>query len=341
MTKNVGHPSYAITLGPLPPTLAPNPRPRYDDPNQSKPEAPNMIDLDENTVTDATLSQMATTGDPRLKEIMDAAVRHLHAFAREVNLTPAEWLQGIAVLTEVGKACTDIRQEFILLSDVLGLSAVVNALHDKKAKELGTQSSLLGPFFREGAAELPLGANIVANRTAPEIVLYGQVTDNNGTPLPNALVQAWQTDEHGLYDVQAHEDAHMDMRGNFRTDANGNYHFRTVRPLGYSIPMDGPVGKLVQMQGRHGMRPSHIHMLITAPGHRELVSALYFGDDPNIGSDTVFGVSASLVVEAKDNADCPIPGLKSVRYDFRMPKAADNDTGRVGADPASFVKAAE
>ena len=300
-----------------------------------------MIDLDENTVTDATLSQMATTGDPRLKEIMDAAVRHLHAFAREVNLTPAEWLQGIAVLTEVGKACTDIRQEFILLSDVLGLSAVVNALHDKKAKELGTQSSLLGPFFREGAAELPLGANIVANRTAPEIVLYGQVTDNNGTPLPNALVQAWQTDEHGLYDVQAHEDAHMDMRGNFRTDANGNYHFRTVRPLGYSIPMDGPVGKLVQMQGRHGKRPSHIHMLITAPGHRELVSALYFGDDPNIGSDTVFGVSASLVVEAKDNADCPIPGLKSVRYDFRMPKAADNDTGRVGADPASFVKAAE
>jgi hydroxyquinol 1,2-dioxygenase len=293
--------------------------------------APPMIDLDENTVTDATLAQMSTTPDPRLKEIMDAAVRHLHAFARDVNLTPAEWLTGIAVLTEVGKACTDIRQEFILLSDVLGLSAMVNALHDKKAKELGTQSSLLGPFFREGAAELPLGACIVANHTAPEIVLYGKVTDNDGNPLPNALVQVWQTDEHGLYDVQAHGDAHMDMRGNFRT----------VRPLGYSIPMDGPVGRLVQMQGRHGMRPSHVHMLITAPGHRELVSALYFGDDPNIGSDTVFGVSASLVIEARDNADCPIPGLKSVRYDFRMPVAGANDTGRVGADPASFKSAAE
>ena len=300
-----------------------------------------MIDLDENTVTDATLAQMATTQDPRLKEIMDAAVRHLHAFAREVNLTPAEWLTGIAFLTQVGKACTDIRQEFILLSDVLGLSAVVNALHDKKAEELGTQSSLLGPFFREGAPELPLGANIVANRTAPEIVLFGQVSDNDGNPLPNALVQVWQTDEHGWYDVQAHDDAHMDMRGNFRTDAKGHYHFRTVRPKGYSIPMDGPVGKLVQDQGRHGMRPSHVHMLITAPGYRELVSALYFGDDENIASDTVFGVSKSLVIDAKDHADCPIPGLKSVRYDFRMPKAGDNDTGRVGADPASFKFAAE
>ena len=300
-----------------------------------------MIDLDENTVTDATLAQMATTSDPRLKEIMAAAVRHLHAFAREVNLTPAEWLTGIAVLTEVGKACTDLRQEFILLSDVLGLSAVVNALHDKKAEELGTQSSLLGPFFREGAPELPLGANIVANRTAPEIVLYGKITDNDGNPLPNALVQVWQTNEHGLYDVQAHDDAHMDMRGNFRSDASGNYYFRTVRPKGYSIPMDGPVGKLVQMQGRHGMRPSHVHMLITAPGHRELVSALYFGDDDNIASDTVFGVSASLVIDTSDNADCPVLGVKSVRYDFRMPVAGDNDTGRVGADPASFKSAAE
>ncbi len=300
-----------------------------------------MQDLDENTVTDATLAQMGTTPDPRLKQIMEAAVRHMHAFAREVDLTPSEWLTAIGFLTEVGKACTDIRQEFILLSDVLGLSAVVNALHDKKAAELGTQSSLLGPFFREGAAELPLGASIIANPSVPEIVLYGQVTDNDGRPLPNALVQVWQTDEHGLYDVQAHDDAHMDMRGNFRTDASGHYHFRTVRPLGYSIPMDGPVGRLVAQQGRHGMRPSHIHILITAEGHRELVTALYFGDDDHIASDTVFGVSNSLVVQSKADPESPIPGLRAVRYDFKMPRAADNDTGRVGADPASFKPAAE
>ncbi|HQT79240.1 MAG TPA: dioxygenase, partial [Rhodopila sp.] len=148
-----------------------------------------MRDLDEFTVTDEALSQMAGTPNARLKEITEAAVRHLHAFAREVNLTPEEWLNGIQFLTAVGKMCSPLRQEFILLSDVLGLSAVVNALHDKKARELGSQSSLLGPFYREGAPELPLGAQIVEKPTEPEIVVYGKVTDNTGTPIRNALVQ--------------------------------------------------------------------------------------------------------------------------------------------------------
>src|SRR6201996_6079068 len=152
-----------------------------------------MRDLDEFTVTDETLSQMAGTPNARLKEIGDAAVRHMHAFAREVNLTPEEWLFGIQFLTDIGKACTPVRQEFILLSDVLGLSAVVNALHDKKARELGSQSSLLGPFYREGAPEMKLGAQIVEQPTEPEIVVYGRVTDNDGTPVPGASLQVWQT----------------------------------------------------------------------------------------------------------------------------------------------------
>jgi hydroxyquinol 1,2-dioxygenase len=300
-----------------------------------------MRDLDEFTVTDETLSQMAGTPNPRLKEIGDAAVRHLHAFAREVNLTPEEWLQGIQLLTAVGQACTPLRQEFILLSDVLGLSAVVNALHDKKARELGSQSSLLGPFFREGAPELPAGAQIVEKPTAPEIVVYGKVTENDGTPIPDALIQIWQTSERGLYDLQERNGEAMDMRGNFRTDAEGGYHFRTVRPLGYSIPMDGPVGAMVKMQNRHGMRPSHIHCLIAADGYRELVTALYFGDDPNIDSDTVFGVSQSLVVDAHDDPASPIPGLRAVHYDFCLAKAAPGESGRVGADPTRLMKAAE
>jgi protocatechuate 3,4-dioxygenase beta subunit len=299
-----------------------------------------MQDLDENTATDAALAQMANTPDPRLKQIMNAAVRHMHAFAREVDLTPAEWLTGIQFMTAVGKACSPIRQEFILLSDILGLSAVVNALHDKKARELGTQSSLLGPFYREGAPELPLGAVIVENPTAPLITVYGQVTNNDGTPIPHALVQVWQTSEHGLYDLQERNGEAMDMRGNFRCDAEGRYHFRTVRPLGYSIPMDGPVGELVKLQDRHGFRPSHIHMLIGAEGHRELVTALYFGDDPHIDSDTVFGVSGSLVVQAKDDPASPIPGLQAVRYDFRLAKAAPGESGRVGADPGALMPAA-
>jgi protocatechuate 3,4-dioxygenase beta subunit len=134
----------------------------------------------------------------------------------------------------------------------------------------------------------------------------------------------------------------MDMRGDFRTDANGNYHFRTVRPLGYSIPMDGPVGRLVHSQHRHGFRPSHIHFLIGAPGCRELVTALYFGDDENIASDTVFGVSRALVVRARaDDPEAPIEGIGAVRYDFQLARAANDGAGRVGADPAAFMPAAE
>ena len=299
-----------------------------------------MQDLDEFTVTDEALRQMANTENPRLKEVMDAAVRHLHAFAREVNLTPEEWLTGIQFMTAVGQACTPLRQEFILLADVLGLSAVVNALHDKKARELGSQSSLLGPFFRENAPELPLGAQIV-EKPETEIVVYGQVTSNDGTPLPDALIQIWQTSEHGLYDLQERDGESMDMRGNFRTDADGRYYFRTVRPLGYSIPMDGPVGEMVKLQKRHGFRPSHIHCLIGADGYRELVTALYFGDDPNIDSDTVFGVSQALVVDAHDDPASPIPGLRAVHYDFRLAKAAPGESGRVGADPTKLMKAAE
>ena len=300
-----------------------------------------MRDLDEFTITDATLSQMAGTPNPRQKQIADAAVRHMHAFAREVNLTPEEWLQGIQFMTAVGQACTKLRQEFILLSDVLGLSAVVNALHDKKARELGSQSSLLGPFFREGAPVLPPGAQIVETPTEPEIVVYGKVTRTDGTPIPNALIQVWQTSERGLYDLQERMGESMDMRGNFLTDSDGNYHFRTVRPLGYSIPMDGPVGAMVHNQKRHGMRPSHIHCLVGAEGHRELVTALYFGDDPYIDSDTVFGVSESLVIDSRDDPASPIPGLRAVHYDFRMARAAPGESGRVGADPTKLMQAAE
>jgi protocatechuate 3,4-dioxygenase beta subunit len=301
-----------------------------------------MINLDEFTVTDAALGQMANTANPRLKQIMDAAVRHMHAFVRDVELTPEEWIQGMQFLTAVGQACTPIRQEFILLSDVLGVSAVVNALHDRKAKELGSQSSLLGPFFREGAPEKPLGAQIVEKPTIDEICVYGTISDTHGAPVPNALIQVWQTSERGLYDLQERNGESMDMRGNFHSDADGRYFFRTVRPKGYSIPMDGPVGDLVHAQGRHGMRPSHIHMLIGADGHRELVTALYFGDDEYIGSDTVFGVSASLVVHAKDDPESPVTGLRAVRYDFRLAKAEPGESGRVGADPTTFMpKAAE
>jgi hydroxyquinol 1,2-dioxygenase len=272
---------------------------------------------------------------------MDAAVRHLHAFAREVNLTPDEWLKGIAFLTAVGQACTPYRQEFILLSDVIGLSRLINVMHDAKGREAaGTETSLLGPFFREKAPEIALGESLAKVAHGPEIMLYGQVTDTEGKGIAGAEIDVWQTNAEGLYDLQAHDPSVMDMRGRLRCDEQGRFHFRTLQPIGYSIPMDGPVGELVKLQGRHGFRPAHIHILIAAPGYRELVTALYFAEDEHVGSDTVFGVSKSLVVTARtDLPDAPKPGMPSIRYDFTMSRETDDAGGRVGSDPSKLVPA--
>jgi protocatechuate 3,4-dioxygenase beta subunit len=300
-----------------------------------------MKDLTETTVTEATLAQMAATPDARLREIMDAAVRHLHAFAREVSLRPEEWLLGIRFLTEVGHACTPARQEFILLSDTLGLSRLVNVLHDGRAETVGTETSLLGPFYRAESPLLPAGASIARSPEGEEICFFGHVRDEAGAPVAGAQVEVWQTDPHGAYDLQAHDPTTMDWRARFRSDEDGRYWFRATLPVGYTIPMDGPVGRMIRAQARHGCRPAHTHFLIGAPGHRELVTALYFGDDPHIDSDTVFGVSSSLVVHPAADVDGnPAPGLRAVRYDFTLARAVPGDeNSRVGADPAALVPA--
>ena len=300
-----------------------------------------MQELTPETITQAVLDQMATTADPRLKEIMASAVKHLHAFAKEVKLTPSEWIKGIAFMTEVGKMCTPDRQEFILLSDTLGLSALVNGLHDSTALEEGTHTSLLGPFYREASPPLAAGTQIASNaKPSTEIALYGRVTDVNGKPLSGATVSVWQTSASGLYDIQENP-AGMDYRGVFSTDAKGLFVLRTVKPLGYSIPMDGPVGEMVRLQRRHGMRPAHIHFLVGAPGYRELVTALYLRDDPHLADDVVFGSSDDLAVDINPrDPECPLPGLPSIRFDMRLSRetAADKAGGRVGADPSAIVK---
>jgi protocatechuate 3,4-dioxygenase beta subunit len=298
-----------------------------------------MLDNNEFTLTETVLAQMEGTKNPRLKEVMACAVRHLHAFAQDIKLMPEEWLTGIKFITAVGQASTALRQETILLSDVLGLSAMVNALHDDGRADASSESSLLGPFFREGAPLLPAGAQIVQHHTGPEIVVYGRISDDMGAPIENASIEVWQTDETGHYDLQSNHDESMDMRGSFRTDAEGRYYFRTVRPVGYSVPLDGPVGQLVHLQSRHGSRPAHIHFLIAAEGYRELVTALYFANDAYIDSDTVFGVSKSLIVEEKNDASSPYPTLMAVNYDFKLGRNAKGDSGRVGADASVLMKA--
>jgi protocatechuate 3,4-dioxygenase beta subunit len=296
-------------------------------------------DIDIHQITEEAIAQMAGTPDPRLQEIMEAAVRHLHDFAREVKLTPDEWLHGIAFLTAVGQMCSPIRQEFILLSDVLGLSRLVNVMHDAKGREAaGTETSLLGPFFREGAPEIAMGGTLARTEGGPELVLYGEVKDAAGNPIPHAAMDVWQTNAEGLYDLQAHDPAEMDMRGRLRCDERGRYVLRTEKPIGYSIPMDGPVGRMVEAQARHGFRPAHIHILVAAPGHRDLVTALYLSDDPHVDSDTVFGVSQSLVVTPRrDLADCPMPGAEAVRYDFTLSRESAEGSVRVGADPSKLM----
>jgi len=300
-----------------------------------------MRAIDENTITDAALEQMSSTPDPRLKEVLSGLVRHLHAFAREVDLTPDEWLEGIRFLTAVGQKCTEHRQEFILLSDTLGLSSLVNALHDRRAAEPATKSSLLGPFYRQDAPAMQLGSSIVSQGTGSEVAIYGYVRDAAGRGISNALVQIWEPDETGNYDLQKHDPSVMNLRGCFRTDSEGLYYLRGVCPTGYMIPMDGPVGDMIRAQKRHGYRPAHIHFVIGASGYRELVTALYIAGDDHIDSDTVFGVNDSLVTSLnKTDPASPFPNLPSIRYDFQLAKASARDrmSGRVGADPSQITK---
>ena len=290
-------------------------------------------------ITDAVLEQMATTPDPRFKEIMESAVRHLHAFARDVNLTPAEWIKGIEFMTKVGQMCTPARQEFILFSDTMGLSALVNIMHDKTKMEEATGASLLGPFFRENTPKFERGAQIAKGGEggATEVVLYGRVSNAQGEPIPNAQVTVWQTAADGRYDIQ-NSIEEIDCRGIFSTDDKGNYLIRTVRPLGYYIPLDGPVGQMVMAQKRHGMRPAHIHFLISAPNYRELVTALYLAGDEHLEDDVVFGASGDLIAELEPaDPASPVPGLPSIHFDFTLSREteADRRAGRVGGDPAA------
>ncbi|MGA9937667.1 MAG: dioxygenase [Candidatus Acidiferrales bacterium] len=297
--------------------------------------------IDENTITDEALEQMSSTPDPRFKEIISSLVRHLHAFAREVDLTPEEWLEGIRFLTAVGQKCTEHRQEFILLSDTLGLSSLVNALHDRRGTEPATKSSLLGPFYRQDAPAMKLGSSIVSQGSGSEVVIYGHVRDAAGRGIPNALVQIWEPDETGNYDLQKHDPSVMDLRGCFNADSEGRYYLRGVCPTGYMIPMDGPVGDMIRAQKRHGYRPAHIHFVIGAPGYRELVTALYIAGDEHIDSDTVFGVNESLITSLnKNDPSSPFPNLPSIRYDFQLAKASAQNqiSGRVGADPSQITR---
>jgi hydroxyquinol 1,2-dioxygenase len=278
-----------------------------------------MQNLNEQTITDAVVERIADCPGPRLKKVMTALVRHLHEFAREVNLTQEEWHQGIEFLTAVGQICDDKRQEFILLSDTLGVSALVDILQNDGRPETVTDSSLLGPFYREGVPELPPGTDIGNTTSGERIALRGKVWSLDGQPIAGALLDIWQAAPNGLYDLQDDAQPEINLRGRFRTDAEGRYHFRSIKPASYPVPTDGPVGTMLKAIGRHPFRPAHIHFIVSAPKYETLTTALYIQGDKYLESDAVFGARKSLAVGYRPG-DAKINGtvvrMDSIEFDF-------------------------
>ena len=262
-----------------------------------------MRNLAEHNITDSVINTFANAKDARVKAILTSLVKHLHAFIKDVNLTETEWMAGIQFLTATGQMCDDKRQEFILLSDTLGATTTKDLINHRKPEGM-TEYTIFGPFYRDGAPDLPLGASIAGETPGETVIVSGRVFAPGGVPLANALLDVWQSDSEGFYDVQL-PDAPLNLRGRFRADAEGRYTFRTLKPAYYPIPTDGPVGKMLMAVGRHPYRPAHIHFIAAAAGYKPLTTELFVDGDPYLDSDAVFGVRDSLVVDfvRHDSAD--------------------------------------
>jgi len=276
-----------------------------------------LRNLNHETITDAVLFRQRGTADPRLKEIMDALVRHLHDFAREVRLTEKEWLRAIEFLTDCGHVTDDKRQEFILLSDVLGLSMLTVAMNNDKPQGC-TEATVFGPFHVDGAPEYELGADISNGAHGIPCLVRGTVRGADGASIANAKMDVWQSDEDGLYDVQHADMDHAQARGILHTDAQGRYHFRSILAVPYSIPHDGPVGLLLRAIDRHPWRPAHLHFMIEASGYETLITHVFRSDDAYLDTDAVFGVRQSLIADWQRQAD----GTYLVEYDFVLNPAS-------------------
>ena len=268
---------------------------------------------------------------PRLKEIMTSLVTHLHAFAREVDLTTEEWLAGLAFIKEAGRISTGKREEFIVLSDTLGLSMMVVSLAQARASGdttgalPATEATVEGPFYWHGAPDLPLGADIGEGVPGTPALYTGRITDVNGKPLAGALLDVWSGDGDGKYDVQLSEEPTMKARGRFRTDGEGRYWFWSIMPSYYPVPDDGPVGDMMRATNRSIYRPGHMHMQVSAPGHVMLTMHIFVAGSPYIEKDAVFGKRDSLVVDFDHHAPGKAPDGREMKkpyhsasYDFRL-----------------------
>ncbi|AMB88058.1 hydroxyquinol 1,2-dioxygenase [Pseudomonas agarici] len=255
-----------------------------------------MRNLDEQTITQAVLARNADTEDPRLHQIMTSLVQHLHAFARDVKLTEDEWLKGIEFLTATGKICSTARQEFILLSDTLGLSTLIVAQNHRKPQGC-TEATVFGPFHVSDAPRYELGADISNGMQGIPWWVSGTIRGLDGEPVPYAEIEVWQADDLGFYDVQYEQLTEYQGRAVLRADAQGAYRFKTIVPKAYPIPSDGPVGTLIKALNRHPWRPAHLHFMISADGYERLVTHVFQENGEYLDSDAVFGVRSSLIAE--------------------------------------------
>lgn len=282
----------------------------------------------EENSADVVVSRNANASNPRLAEVMEAITRHLHAAVKEVEPTQEEWLQAIMFLTETGHKCDDWRQEFILLSDVLGVSMLVDAINNRKPSG-ASESTVLGPFHVPDAPERPMGSDICLDGKGARMLVKGRILDTHGHPVAGAKIDVWQTNDDGFYDVQQKGiQPDFNFRGVFRTGDDGSYWFWGAKPRSYPIPDDGPVGKLLGALGRHPYRPAHLHYIIEAAGFETLVTHIFDPDDEYIHSDAVFGVKQSLMAEfnlvtdetriAKEGKDAP---FYEVIHDFVLAPA--------------------
>lgn len=287
-----------------------------------------MREFDEKSITAAVIERMAECRDPRFREVMTSLVTHLHDFVREVQLTEAEWLTAIQFLTEVGKTCTDRRQEYILLSDTLGISVLVITLNHP-ADQGSVESTVMGPFYWENAPDLPLDSDLAVGVKGEPTFYSGRVLSVDGEPLADALLDIWSGDGEGNYDMQIPGQTGMKARGRIRTDAEGRYWFRSIKPTFYPVPTDGPVGVMLRKMGRHPFRPGHIHMIVSAQGYAPVTTHLFVADSQYLDSDAVFGMKESLVARFErhppdERLDTP---YYIVKYDFHLRPAQQGIAG--------------
>ena len=284
-----------------------------------------MIIENQKDVTTAVLSELQRAKDPRFKEIMSALVRHLHDFAREVKLSEEEFQAAVGYLVALGKHTNETHNEAVLMSGSLGFSTLICLINNGNNGQTETSQNLLGPFWRMHSPATPNGGSIVRSPTpGPALFVNAAFKDGKGNPVAGAEVDVWQSSPEGYYENQDPVQADMNLRGKFTTDRNGHIGFRSVKPAGYPIPVDGPVGELLRAQGRHNMRPAHLHVLATKGGFKTLVSQVYVPDDPHIETDVQFGVTRHLIGEyvRHENEPAPAPDVKgpwySLDYTFTM-----------------------